>query len=71
MCDGHDDCGDRMDEKHCSAQSLGYEIKLSGSHFKNEGRIEIKGIRIILTKNVYTKNCETFIYAFRYIKKNK
>ncbi|XP_044261620.1 uncharacterized protein LOC123009400 [Tribolium madens] len=41
LCDGHDDCGDRMDEKGCKSEDFGYSIKLTGSKNKNEGQIEV------------------------------
>ncbi|KAJ3652129.1 hypothetical protein Zmor_018121 [Zophobas morio] len=41
ICDGHDDCGDRMDEKGCKAQDFNYSIRLTGSRNKNEGLIEV------------------------------
>ncbi|KAF5284904.1 hypothetical protein FQA39_LY16859 [Lamprigera yunnana] len=42
VCDGVNDCGDRADEKGCSADKLGYEISLVGGENKDEGRIQIK-----------------------------
>lgn len=44
LCDGQDDCGDRTDEKHCSAHVLGYSVRLSGSPKPNEGRIEVTAL---------------------------
>lgn len=44
MCDGKDDCGNRMDEKNCDAKVLDYEIRLAGGTAPSEGRIEIKGV---------------------------
>ncbi|KAK4878723.1 hypothetical protein RN001_011229 [Aquatica leii] len=42
ICDGVNDCGDRTDEKGCSAQAFGYAIALAGGGDKHEGRIEIE-----------------------------
>lgn len=42
VCDGNDDCGNRVDEKNCSPETLGYRIRLAGSPHPHEGRIEIK-----------------------------
>lgn len=49
VCDGNDDCGNRMDEKNCPAEKLGYEIRLAGSNQSHQGRIEVKGNIIIDT----------------------
>lgn len=49
-CNGRDDCGDRSDEQGvdangssvCSADKIGYEMRLAGGKAKNEGRIEVR-----------------------------
>ncbi|RZC41899.1 neurotrypsin-like [Asbolus verrucosus] len=41
ICDGKDDCGDRMDEKGCKPEDFGYSVKLTGSKHRNEGQIEV------------------------------
>ncbi|XP_031332039.1 uncharacterized protein LOC116162542 [Photinus pyralis] len=43
ICDGVNDCGDRTDEKGCSAKAFGYEVRLANGKTKDEGRLEIKG----------------------------
>ncbi|KAB0791740.1 hypothetical protein PPYR_03540 [Photinus pyralis] len=42
ICDGVNDCGDRTDEKGCSAKAFGYEVRLANGKTKDEGRLEIK-----------------------------
>ncbi|EFA05685.1 serine protease P153 [Tribolium castaneum] len=42
LCDGHDDCGDRMDEKGCKSEDFGYSVRLTGSKNRNEGQIEVR-----------------------------
>jgi hypothetical protein len=43
VCDGTNDCGDRTDEKNCSANALNFEIRLAGSENVHEGRVEVRG----------------------------
>lgn len=50
VCDGINDCDDRIDEKNCKAEDIGYQIKLSGSKNKYEGRIEVTG-KCLIFKN--------------------
>lgn len=43
ICDGQDDCGGREDEMNCSAEKIGYGIRLKGGKQPWEGRIEVTG----------------------------
>lgn len=43
LCDGVDNCGDRMDEKNCKAEDVGYSVKLVGSENVNEGVVVVSG----------------------------
>lgn len=41
MCDGRDDCGNRLDERHC--KNITYDVRLTGdSNRQNIGQIEVK-----------------------------
>lgn len=43
ICDGNNDCFDWYDEKGCTAEELGYSIRLIGSEKSYEGALEVTG----------------------------
>lgn len=51
ICDGIDDCGDRMDERHCSAESIGYNVRLVGADRGFEGLVEVTGNEMFMGKH--------------------
>ncbi|KAK9711186.1 PAN domain [Popillia japonica] len=44
VCDGIKDCVDRYDEKDCTAEELGYSVRLVGSQKSYEGAVEVTAL---------------------------
>ncbi|GJQ83467.1 SCRASP1 [Trypoxylus dichotomus] len=44
ICDGINDCVDRFDEKGCTAEELGYSVKLVGSGRPYEGAVQVTAL---------------------------